>query len=520
MKSYDIAIIGYGPVGAAAANIFGSKGFNILVIDPKEKIWDIPRAVHFDGQTQRIFQSMGLIDEIKEILDPAEKIKFIDSNGKTLVEVSLKDHTQPNGYPEDVFFNQPLFEKILRTNAEKYTKIDFKLGSTLVDIEASDENNKLYISNLHETFEVNSKYVLGCDGADSFIRKKLNIQSKDFECDQDWVVVDQIIDKKYKINRCRYQICDYKRPTTMLPIVDNHIRWEFMIKPTDDISKMENESIIRDLMEPHLWRLNPDLHKNSGNLIRSSKYTFHGLIANDFKYKNCFLLGDAAHQTPPFLGQGLCQGIKDAYNLSWKIDGIENNNFSTKILDSYTDERYEVVEFAIKTAIKQQNIIASQSSIQSFFRDSFLRIAKLFPKLLSFLSFSYDWKYSNGIIDNDLYPNKINGIVIPQPSLDIVHNGMNFDQVIGEGFALILFKIDNETEHRITKLKNINIFNNIINIDNYSFKEDKSFIEWLSNNNINAAIVKPDKHVYGCCDDNDIIFKIDKLTNKLYKELN
>ena len=153
------------------------------------------------------------------------------------------------------------------------------------------------------------------------------------------------------------------------------------------ISIMENDSTIRDLMEPHLWRLNSSIDKNSGELIRSSKYTFHGLLVNDFKYMNCFLAGDAAHQTPPFLGQGLCQGIKDSYNLCWKINGIENNNYSKSLLNSYTTERYEVNEFAINTAIKQQNIIASQSMIKSFIRDTYLRTARIFPKLLSFLSF-------------------------------------------------------------------------------------------------------------------------------------
>ena len=122
----------------------------------------------------------------------------------------------------------------------------------------------------------------------------------------------------------------------MLPIVGNHVRWEFMLKPDDDISIMENDSTIRDLMEPHLWRLNSSIDKNSGELIRSSKYTFHGLLVNDFKYMNCFLAGDAAHQTPPFLGQGLCQGIKDSYNLCWKINGIENNNYSKSFCLLYT----------------------------------------------------------------------------------------------------------------------------------------------------------------------------------------
>ena len=520
MKNYDIAIIGYGPVGAAAANIFGRKGFNIIVIEPKEEIWDIPRAVHFDGQTQRIFQEIGIMDDVKLIIDPADKIKFIDSNGETLVDLGMKGTYQPNGYNEDVFFNQPLFEEILRKKAQEYSNIDFKLGYSVTGLEPSDTSNYLTISNKHNEIKIESKYVLGCDGADSFVRKKLNIKSKDFKCDQDWIVADYIVDEKYKIDRCRYQICDYKRPTTMLPIVGNHVRWEFMLKPDDDISIMENDSTIRDLMEPHLWRLNSSIDKNSGELIRSSKYTFHGLLVNDFKYMNCFLAGDAAHQTPPFLGQGLCQGIKDSYNLCWKINGIENNNYSKSLLNSYTTERYEVNEFAINTAIKQQNIIASQSMIKSFIRDTFLRTARIFPKLLSFLSFSYDWKYSNGIIDNTLYPNKVNGIIIPHPDLNIKVDNLNFDGVIGDSFTLMLFDADPLTEKKVKEIENINIYNKVVNISNDSpFIDDLKFAEWTKKNKLKAVIIKPDKHIYGCCNDNDMLDKITKLTNKLHKDL-
>ena len=122
---FDLAIIGYGPVGAAAANIFAAKDFNIIVIEPKKEIWDIPRAVHFDGQVQRIFQSMGIFDQIEKIIDPIMGINFINRSGKNLLSVGFEDHPKLNGYFEGVMFNQPKFEEILRTNALKYNNIQF-----------------------------------------------------------------------------------------------------------------------------------------------------------------------------------------------------------------------------------------------------------------------------------------------------------------------------------------------------------------------------------------------------------
>ena len=138
---FDIAIIGYGPVGAAAANIFASKGFNIIVVEPKKEIWDIPRAVHFDGQVQRIFQSMGIFDQIEKIIDPIMGINFINRSGKKLLSVGFEDHPKLNGYYEGVMFNQPKFEEILRINALKYSNIQFELGSYVSSLEALDDIN-------------------------------------------------------------------------------------------------------------------------------------------------------------------------------------------------------------------------------------------------------------------------------------------------------------------------------------------------------------------------------------------
>ena len=339
MKNYDIAIIGYGPVGAVTANLFGQKGFNTIVIEPKKEIWDIPRAVHFDGQTQRIFQTMGFMDEISKIIHPMEGINFLNNKGKSIVNINLKLDEPINGYDESVFFNQPIFEKFLRSEANKHNNIDIKLGYKLTNIDAQESINNLTLLNINneENEYITSSYVLACDGANSFVRKALNIESFDYKCDQDWVVVDYQVDEKYKINTDRYQICDYKRPTTIVPITGQHVRWEFKVNPDDNLETLEDEKNIRKMMKPHLWRLNPEIPLHSGKLLRSSAYTFHGLLAKNFKFNNCFLLGDAAHQMPPFLGQGLCQGIKDSYNLCWKLSGVMNNVFNKKILNHRLD---------------------------------------------------------------------------------------------------------------------------------------------------------------------------------------
>ena len=221
---FDIAIIGYGPVGAVAANMFGASGHNVVVVEPKKDIWDIPRAVALDGQTQRIFQSMGIINDIART--SFEGLKFINKRGKEIVYVDFSNNPQPNGYYETVGFSQPNLEKDLRSIASKYENITFKLGESLSELSSEVNNNHLTVTNVDtgEEEKISSTYVLACDGANSFVRQKLNIKSFDYKCDQDWIVVDYEIDPKYKILAGPMHICDYHRPTTLAHIAGQHIR--------------------------------------------------------------------------------------------------------------------------------------------------------------------------------------------------------------------------------------------------------------------------------------------------------
>ena len=519
---YDIAIIGYGPVGAMAANMFGSSGLNIVVIEPKKEIWNIPRAVALDGQAQRIFQSFGIINNIP--VKPIDGLTFINKKGKQIVYVDFTDHSTPNGYSETVGFSQPNLERTLREKAESYKNITFKLGSSLTNLVASENNNELTVMNnvTNETEVISSKYLLACDGADSFVRKKLNIPSFDYKCEQDWIVVDYELDPKYEIQCSPHQICDYQRPTTLAPIMDQHIRWEFKYNSDDNQAEMEDEQNIREMMRPHAWRINRDLDISTGKLLRASKYRFHGLIADNFKLYNCFLLGDSAHQMPPFLGQGLCQGIKDVYNLHWKLTGVINGTYSKKILDTYSLERRAIVKSVTETAIKQGNIVGTQNRYIALVRDFILNCARQFPVLLNFFQFYHPWPIKDGLIDKSLFKNKANGIVIPQPDINITIEDKAFDQYIGYKFALLVFDQDQEVFDEIKSLDSVKIFDENVHLlnANHPFNADNNFVEWQKKHNISAAIIRPDRHVYGSCDHHSIIQKIDKLSNKLHNNIN
>jgi len=224
---------------------------------------------------------------------------------------------------------------------------------------------------------------------------------------------------------------------------------------------------------------------------------------------------------PPFLGQGLCQGIKDSYNLCWKLSGVMNNIFNKEILNTYSLERKGIVDFVIKGAMKQGDIIGSQDWLTATLRDIYLNVASYIPKLLKPLKFQKPWKIKNGMIDNDLFPNDVNGVIIPHPSLDIKVDNKLFDQYLGNNFGILLFQNDTNVFNEIKNLESAKIFENNIHLmtEDNKFNQDKKICNWAKENNISAAIIRPDQHIYGCVDNVDIINNIDKLITKLKGEL-
>ena len=324
MPDYDLIIAGYGPTGAVAANLLGAQGFSVLALDLSPEIYNIPRAVHIDGEVMRIFQVLGLASEIDEGASEGAYLRFINGWNWRLFSQDMSQISRPNGWANDIFFNQPRMEQILRAGVQRYANVEVRLGWALQEL-SQDAHG--VVAGLRQVVgegplqRVRCRYLLACDGASSKARELLDIAQEDLQCDEPWLVCDLILEEDVQHRRDAYQICDPVRPTTLAPCEGQHIRCEFMLNANDEVAELEHEATVRTMMAPHLHLLSPSLNSASGKLIRSKVYNFHAVIAESFQTDGVFLLGDAAHQMPPFLGQGLCAGVRDAYNLCWKLGG-------------------------------------------------------------------------------------------------------------------------------------------------------------------------------------------------------
>ncbi len=448
MTDYDVIISGYGPTGAAAANLLGQRGLRVLVVEPSPDIYDIPRAVHFDGEVMRIFQSLGLSDEIRAVSGTAQHLAFVNAFGWTLQSVDVTHVPQNHGWPVGNFFNQPMLERHLRDGAGRFSNVEVRLGWQLDGFTEEPDALSVRISPAQEVGSgrtVRASFLLGCDGASSPTRRECGVDLEDLDCHEPWLVCDWVLEDGVEFRRNAMQICDPRRPTTLVPCEGQHIRWEFMLMPGDDPDHLEDEATARRMMAPHVGRLSPQLSPDQGKLIRSKVYTFHSLVAREFRVGRAFLLGDAAHQTPPFLGQGLCAGIRDAFNLCWKLAGVVEGRFDPALLDTYSSERRPHALRVVRDAVRTGAIIQTTSWRKALTRDLGLLASRVVPSLAPQLGWAPRWPLGAGLWEPDSAPDweSSHGHNLHQPWVETNASArVRLDTLLGDGFVLLGLGVD------------------------------------------------------------------------------
>lgn len=334
---YDVSIVGYGPVAATTALLLARRGLRVSIHERSTVPLELPRAVGLDGESNRLFQSIGLGREAEALLQPpreGDALWFTDSKREKLFGVDVASHAGHNGWRDLAFFDQPELEAFLRAEVARQEGIHVFLGEEAVGLDDDGERVSLELraveGDAHRT--VTAPYLIGCDGASSFVRRTLGIPWTSLGYDQDWLVIDVLVDDTALLPLPLMQICDPERLTTYVCVKDPNRRWEFQLRPGETREEMERPEAIEALLED--W-----LPKGRYSIRRAAVYQFHAATAERWRSGRVLIAGDAAHQTPPFLGQGLNSGLRDGSNLAWKLALVLEGRCDERLLDSYFDER-------------------------------------------------------------------------------------------------------------------------------------------------------------------------------------
>ena len=333
-----VVIVGAGPVGVTAATLLGQYGVECLVLDRWDDVYPQPRAVHLDDEVYRILARAGIAEEFAAISRPTLGLQLVDRDHHVFAVFHREESEGRHGYPQANMFDQPELEQLLRANLKTLPTVHFRADVEVTDI-AQDGQGRVNVdltdrvTGEHESLL--ATYVLGCDGANSVVRAAIGSTMADLRFEQRWLVLDLASEVELDQWDGVHQVCDPDRAATYMRIGPSRYRWEFRLLEGETAADYESVDALLPLLEPWLDGGPPDALE----LVRVAEYTFRAQIADVWRDRNVFLLGDAAHLTPPFIGQGLCAGLRDSMNLSWKLAGVLAGELPETVLESYEAER-------------------------------------------------------------------------------------------------------------------------------------------------------------------------------------
>jgi len=474
---FDVAILGYGPAGASLANLLGAYGLSVIVLEKDAEIYPMPRAIHFDGEVMRVFQTMGLRPAMETISRPGMKgMHFVNADNETLLIRGGTAALGPHGCANNHYFHQPELEQVLRQGVARFANVSVRLQHLVTEVHDRGDHVELDVTDLRQQqpVPVQARYVVGCDGARSLVRKVLNCTTRDLGLHQPWLVFDALLKPGAPtLPDHTVQLCDPSRPMTYCNVTGNRRRWEIMLMPGDDT----HELVKPDKLWPLVKRWIEPQH---ADIERAVIYTFHSIIAQGWRKGRLLIAGDAAHQTPPFLGQGMCAAVRDVSNLAWKLQAVVQGRADERLLDSYESERAPHVAEFIELAVRLGDIIQTTDPQAARLRDAKFRGGGE-PEIFHFPA----PRLGPGVLSPAPAPV---GQPFPQPQLG---NGQWLDERVGHHFVVIA----TPELMRGVQATTLQAWDHwqVQTLDAH----DPALASWLAAHHASAVVLRPDRYVMG-----------------------
>ena len=367
--SCDVVIVGLGPVGAALAALLGARGVSVIAVERGTAPHALPRAAHLDGTALQVLADAGA--PVAHLGRPVDGFDLVDRRGRLLLRGRPAERPPP-GQPSGVLIHQPAVERALRARLAELPTVEQRLGHAVERVRQSGDGVVVEGACPDGGFEIRAGLAVGCDGAGSRVREGLGIGLEGGGFEQAWLVVDVVLDRDLDLPQRLLQIADPSRPTTFVPFPGRRRRWEFRLRPGDDPDAIRQPDAVHALLAPHV---DPGLV----TVERAAVYTFHDLVATRWRQGRVLLAGDAAHQMPPFLGQGLGAGLRDAAALA-PLLGEMTGGAGLSRLDGYERQRRAHVQATVRQAVRLGRLITLPEPWASV-RDRALRAGLRVPGL-------------------------------------------------------------------------------------------------------------------------------------------
>jgi 3-(3-hydroxy-phenyl)propionate hydroxylase len=477
-QACDVAIVGCGPVGAMLANLLGLQGISAVAIEREPDLFPLPRAVHFDDEVMRLLQTVGLSAAMLPLVHVSPGMRFVDEDGRLLLDWPRPPEVGPQGWHVSYRFHQPELERVLRAGLQRWPTVGLRTGTEVLAIEPGAAAMTLTCCDraTGQISDLTARYVVGCDGANSLVRQLIGGGLEDLGFQERWLVVDAILRRpRPDLGDHSVQFCSRTRPATYVRGTGNRRRWEITLHPDEDTASATTAARVFELLSP--W-VGPD----DVTLERNAVYTFRSAVAERWHAGRLLIAGDAAHLTPPFMGQGLCAGMRDVGNLAWKLGRVLRGQDSPELLETYQTERAAHVREYIELAVRLGGLINTKA-MEMAVPDAVLaggapaQMSSIRPRLGPGLAGG--WTAARGM-------------VAPQPRLagtDL------FDDHVGYRHALLM-RPAFERRLDATLIDRMSARGVVMLAD-----DSPGCRDWLDGIAVQAVLVRPDRYIQGAARD-------------------
>jgi len=390
---YDVAVIGYGPTGVTAANLLGAMGLRVVVLERDAEVFSRARAISTDEEVLRIWQRTGLAERLTRDMLAERPLDFVDARGRAFIRACPTP--QGHGHPPQMFLYQPALEQVLREGVGRYPNVEVLLRHECLRLRQDADGVELTVVGADDRVRRRrASYVIAADGGSSLTRAQLHIGYEGRTYEDRWVVIDTKMLKPWPDHdRLRFR-CDPARPAVDCPTPLGHHRWEFPILPGDDEQRLITDDAVYELVARY------GIGRDSVEVLRATVYSHHVRFAARFRAGRVFLVGDAAHAMPPWIGQGMAAGVRDVANLCWKLDAVLRGQLPESVLDSYEAERKPHVKEVTRRAVLVGRIITERRRPVARVRNHALRALDRVPGLSNQLQ-NRSWipvaRYADGL---------------------------------------------------------------------------------------------------------------------------
>ncbi|QKV76525.1 bifunctional 3-(3-hydroxy-phenyl)propionate/3-hydroxycinnamic acid hydroxylase [Amycolatopsis sp. Hca4] len=493
MTDTDVVIVGNGPVGATLSVLLAQRGWRVTVLERRPRPYKLPRATSFDGETARLLAATGIGPDLGRITAPANGYQWQTADGRTLLDIAFTTDGR-YGWPDANTMHQPSLEELIAARAAALPGITVLRGHEVVAIADGEHVRVTAVDPDEVTRTLSARWVVGCDGANSFVREHLDVPVTDLGFSYEWLLCDVQLTEPREFVPTNVQICDPARPTTLVGSGPGRRRWEFMRLPGENAAELNKDETAWRLMAP--FGVTPE----TATLLRSTTYIFQARWADRWRVGHVLLAGDAAHLMPPFAGQGMCSGVRDVTNLAWKLDLTLRGLAPESLLDSYGAERREQAREAILASVQLGRVICVTDPAAAAERDATV-LANRRGKPAG------RPEPAKPLTGGLLHESPGAGVVVPQGRVCLGGTTGLFDDVVGRGFVLL-------TTEDVRSEFLSGLGTHVVRLAD-GVDVDDVYRPFLARFGAASVLVRPDYHVFGTAGPGGFDALVDALQNRL-----